>query len=185
VADLELLVPAVRKVAHIIKAMPRLGNFARQVAAFVTMHGDEMAQRALDKASFGDDGSELGGGAGELTAMQAVVPQLQRWTQDIRELGAGALRQRKELARFAAAAVRPRGGRGRGRAGVSLYARASTKTSPPRHVTYIALALRAGAGRPCFVSSSLVRQVTKGSRRWRPGPSSKRRARAPSSPAPL
>jgi len=56
--------------------MPRLEKFTKDVSSFVLLHGDELTQQTTDDISGGVNPTS--------TALQAILPQLKRWVNDVR-----------------------------------------------------------------------------------------------------
>mmetsp|Transcript_82 Transcript_82/g.123 ORF Transcript_82/g.123 Transcript_82/m.123 type:complete len:887 (-) Transcript_82:43-2703(-) len=70
IGDVEMLVPAVQKMCWVVRAMPKLEHFVKEVSSFVLLHGDDTTL------------SKRGGTA----ALNDVLPQLKRWVNGIRKL---------------------------------------------------------------------------------------------------
>lgn len=87
-SDPELLVPALQKMCWIVRAMPRLENFTKQVVSFVSLHGDQIVQEQQREARY-LSGTPERKSADHLpadAAIAAVMPQLKRWFTDIKKL---------------------------------------------------------------------------------------------------
>jgi hypothetical protein len=73
-ADVALVVPAIRKMARVMEAVPRMEKFVRDVTSFVFMH-QAGADEGVAVASRGE-------------ALETVLPTLSRWMQQLKGLGA-------------------------------------------------------------------------------------------------
>jgi hypothetical protein len=62
--------------------MPRLESFCKDIAGFVALHGDDITQQQREAAMAAAPGAELPPERG----IEAVLPQLKRWSTDIRKL---------------------------------------------------------------------------------------------------
>lgn len=75
-SDVHMIVPALQKMCWVVRAMPRLEKFTKDVSSFVLLHGDELTQQTTDDISGGVNPTS--------TALQAILPQLKRWVNDVR-----------------------------------------------------------------------------------------------------
>jgi len=66
VSDAHVIVPSLQKLCWIVRAMPRMEKFVKEVSSFVMLHGDDLSRES--------PGAPL----------EAVLPQLKRWMNDVR-----------------------------------------------------------------------------------------------------
>ncbi|GBG31673.1 Centrosomal protein of 70 kDa [Hondaea fermentalgiana] len=74
-ADVDLIVPALQKMCWVVRAMPRLERFAKDISGFVLLHGDDLLRETAQDPSVANPTS---------ASLQAILPQLKRWVNDVR-----------------------------------------------------------------------------------------------------